>query len=306
MTPIQFGLVLPLGPRGPSARATFLADARRALDLIDDHFDSAWFADHFQLDSQDVLECWTTISYLAALYPTLRFGTAVLGQSYRNPALLAKMAATLQYLSGGRLIFGIGAGWKEDEYLAYGYEFPSAGVRVEQLDEALRIVKALWTEEQATFRGRYYRVDQARCEPKPSPLPPLMVGGAKPRMLRLIARHADWWTVSWTGLEAYRAQATELERACAEVERDPATLRRVWFGGCACAPTEEQAKVLAGERITTANGLLGTPEQVVEQISRFVELGVDYFIIGCGGFPDLTTLKLVTEQVLPALNAVVK
>jgi alkanesulfonate monooxygenase SsuD/methylene tetrahydromethanopterin reductase-like flavin-dependent oxidoreductase (luciferase family) len=303
MTLIQFGLVLPPGPRTPDARATFLADARRELELVGKHFDSAWFVDHFQFDNQDVLECWTTISYLAALHPALRFGTAVLGQSYRNPALLAKMAATLQYLSDGRLIFGIGAGWKEDEYLSYGYEFPSAGARVDQLDEALQIVKALWTEERATFHGRYYRVDQAWCEPKPSPLPPLMVGGTKPRMLRLVARHADWWTVSWTGLDDYRALVAEMQRACAEVGRDPATLRRVWFGGCACAPTEQQAKVLAGERITTANGFLGTPEQVVEQMSRFVELGVDYFIISSGGFPNLTTLETMTKQVLPALNA---
>jgi alkanesulfonate monooxygenase SsuD/methylene tetrahydromethanopterin reductase-like flavin-dependent oxidoreductase (luciferase family) len=135
---------------------------------------------------------------------------------------------------------------------------------------------------------------------------PLMVGGAKPRMLRLVARHADWWTVSWTGLDDYRTQVAEMEQACAEVGRDPATLRRVWFGGCACAPTEQRAKVLAGERITAANTFLGTPQQVVEQMSRFAALGVDYFIIGCGGFPELTTLEMLTEQVLPALNAVAK
>jgi alkanesulfonate monooxygenase SsuD/methylene tetrahydromethanopterin reductase-like flavin-dependent oxidoreductase (luciferase family) len=303
MSPIQFGLLLPAGPRTESARATFLADSRRALDLVGDSFDSAWFIDHFQMaNNHDVLECWTTLSYLAALYPALRFGPAVLGQSYRNPALTAKMAATLQYLSGGRLIFGIGAGWKEDEYLAYGYDFPPPGVRVDQLDEALRIIKALWTEERATFHGRYYHVDQAGCEPKPSPLPTVMIGGEKPRMLRLVARHADWWNVSWTGPADYRDLVAELERACAEVGRDPATLRRTWFGGCACAPTEERAAALGGGRITTTSGFLGTPEQVVEQMQSLVDLGIDYFIIGCGGFPDLTTLELVTEQVLPALN----
>jgi alkanesulfonate monooxygenase SsuD/methylene tetrahydromethanopterin reductase-like flavin-dependent oxidoreductase (luciferase family) len=303
MPSIQFGLVLPMGARGEGARATFLADSRRALDLVSGRFDSAWFVDHFQTENLDILECWTTLSYLAALYPALRFGPAVLGQSYRNPALTAKMAATLQYLSDGRLIFGIGAGWKEDEYLAYGYDFPPAGVRVDQLDEALRIIKALWAEEGATFHGRYYRVEQAWCEPKPNPVPKIMVGGAKPRMLRLIARQADWWNVSWTGLADYRAQVAEMERACAEVGRDPATLRRTWFGGCACAPTEERATVLGGDRITTANGFLGTPQQVVEQMRSFVDLGVDYFIIRWGGFPDLTTLELLIEQVLPALNS---
>jgi alkanesulfonate monooxygenase SsuD/methylene tetrahydromethanopterin reductase-like flavin-dependent oxidoreductase (luciferase family) len=304
MAPIQFGLVLPIGPRPPSTRATYLADARRALDLVGAHFDSAWFVDHFQAGTQDVLECWTTLSYLAGLHPALRFGAAVLGQSYRNPALTAKMAATLHFLSGGRTIFGLGAGWQEDEYLAYGYDFPSAGTRVEQLDEALEIIKAMWTEERATFHGRHYHVDQACCEPRPDPLPPVMIGGSKPRMLRLIARHADWWNVSWTGIGEYRPQAAELERACAEVGRDPATLRRTWFGGCACGATPEQATTRnnAG-RITTENAFLGTPEQIVEQMQAFVDLGVDYFIIGCGGFPDLTTLELVIERVMPALNA---
>jgi alkanesulfonate monooxygenase SsuD/methylene tetrahydromethanopterin reductase-like flavin-dependent oxidoreductase (luciferase family) len=304
MAPVQFGWTLPAGPHSVEARATFLADVRRALDLVDGRFDSAWVIDHFQIrGGHDILECWTTLTYLAALYPSFQFGTGVLGQSYRNPALTAKMAATLQYLSGGRLLFGIGAGWKEDEYLAYGYDFPPNGVRVEQLDEAVRIIKALWSEERATFHGRYYHVEQASCEPRPQPVPPMIIGGSKPRMLRLVARHADWWNVSWTGIEAYREQAAELERACAEVGRDPATLRRTWFGPCACAETEEAARQLAAGRFTTEKGFLGTPEQVAEQMQAFVELGVDYFMIGCAGFPATTTLELVRDQVLPALSA---
>src|SRR5690349_20140781 len=110
MAPVQFGWTLPIGARNDAARASFPGDVRRALDLIDGRFDSASVVDHFQSDQQDVLECWTTLAYFAALYPSLRFGSVVLCQSYRNPALTAKMAATLQYLSGGRLIFGIGAG----------------------------------------------------------------------------------------------------------------------------------------------------------------------------------------------------
>jgi len=303
MAPIQFGWVVPAGPRDAAARGTFVADVRRALDMIADRFDSFWMTDHLQFNQQDVLECWTVLSYFAAVQPTLRFGAAVLGQSYRNPALTAKMAATLQFLSGGRLLFGIGAGWKEDEYHAYGYDFPSRGVRVDQLDEALQIIKALWTDEQATFQGRYYQIEQAHCEPKPAPLPPMVIGGSKPRMLRLIARHADWWNVSWTGIDDYRAQAAELARACAEVGRDPTTLRRTWFGPCACAPTEAAAQTLANGRFTSANGFLGTPEQVIAQMRSFVEIGVDYFMVGSAGFPDMTTLELLLNQVLPALNA---
>lgn len=303
MAPIQFGWALPAGPHSEAERPLFLAHIRQALDLITGRFDSAWMIDHFQLkDAHDILECWTALTYLAALHPALQFGTAVLGQSYRNPALTAKMAATLQYLSSGRLVFGIGAGWKEDEYHAYGYDFPSNGVRVDQLDEALQIIKLLWTEPGATFHGRYYRIEQAGCEPRPHPLPPIVIGGSKPRMLRLVARHADWWNVSWTGIDDYRAQAAELERACAEVGRAPATLRRTWFGPCACAPTEEAATKLAAGRFTSANCFLGTPAQVVEQMRPFIELGVDYFMLGCAGFPDLTTLELLRNEVLPALN----
>jgi alkanesulfonate monooxygenase SsuD/methylene tetrahydromethanopterin reductase-like flavin-dependent oxidoreductase (luciferase family) len=171
MAPIQFGWVVPSGPRDAAARDTFVADVRRVLALIADRFDSVWMTDHLQFKEQDLLECWTVLSYFAAAQPTLRFGTVVLGQSYRNPALTAKMAATLHFLSGGRLLFGIGAGWKENEYHAYGYDFPPSGVRVEQLAEALQIIKALWTDEQATFQGRYYRIEQAYCAPKPAPLP---------------------------------------------------------------------------------------------------------------------------------------
>ena len=130
----------------------------------------------------------------------LRFGNAVLCQSFRNPALLAKMAATLQFMSGGRFILGLGAGWHEEEYQAYGYEFPSAPVRVEQLEEAIQIIQIMWREETATFQGRHYQVAEARCEPRPDPIPPIMVGAFKPKMLRLAAKYADWWNVSSTSL----------------------------------------------------------------------------------------------------------
>jgi alkanesulfonate monooxygenase SsuD/methylene tetrahydromethanopterin reductase-like flavin-dependent oxidoreductase (luciferase family) len=308
MAPIQFGLVLPPGPRGAGARATFLADSRRALDLVGGHFDSAWFIDHFQFDNLDVLECWTTLSYLAALHPALRFGAAVLGQSYRNPALLAKMAASFQVLTGGRLILGLGAGWKEDGYRAYGYDFPSAGVRVSQLEEALAIIRALWTEERATVIGRHYRVEGARCDPKPEPLPPIMVGAKRPRMLRVAARHADWWNPDWIGLDGFRTLAGQLDVACEEVGRDPTTLRKTWLGACACGRTEAAARaelaVSYGAAFANimAASLVGTPVQVVEQLRAYMALGVDYFILYPHRFPDLASLELLCGEVLPALR----
>jgi alkanesulfonate monooxygenase SsuD/methylene tetrahydromethanopterin reductase-like flavin-dependent oxidoreductase (luciferase family) len=280
---------MPADQLDKARRPTFVADLDRALELVSGHFDSAWIIDHLQFGDQDVLEGFTTLAYMAARHPQLKFGHTVLCQSFCNPALLAKMTATLQFLSGGRFILGIGAGWHEEEYRAYGYDFPPAAVRVEQLDETLQIVKALWTQETATFHGKHFQVTEARCEPKPDPLPPIMVGAFRPKMLRVTARHADWWNVSSTGPAAYRRMAAELERACAELGRDPTTIRRTWCGGCACAPTQAEAERYAGDRFAPAGdedfGFVGTPEQVVEQMRPFVELGVDYCMLDCTDFP---------------------
>jgi alkanesulfonate monooxygenase SsuD/methylene tetrahydromethanopterin reductase-like flavin-dependent oxidoreductase (luciferase family) len=140
MRPVTFGLILPVGSPTRAGRATFVADVKRALSLVAGHFDSAWMIDHLQTDTTDLLESFTTISYLAALHPQLSFGQTVVCQSFRNPALLAKMGATLQFLSGGRFVLGLGAGWNEEEYRAYGYDFPPARVRVEQLEETIQII----------------------------------------------------------------------------------------------------------------------------------------------------------------------
>ena len=240
MRSVQFGLVLAAGSPTREGRATFVADLNRALRLVAGHFDSLWMIDHLQSGQTDLLESFTTISYLAPLHPQLRFGQTVICQSFRNPALLAKMGATLQFLSGGRFVLGLGAGWNEEEYRAYGYDFPPAHVRVDQLEETLQIIKAMWTQERATFRGKHYQVHDAFCEPKPDPLPPLFVGAFKPRMLRLMARYADGWDVSSTGIVAYRRIAEAFAQACHEVGRNPATVRRSWSGGCVCAPTAQR------------------------------------------------------------------
>src|SRR6266487_64941 len=303
MTPIQFGWTLPGGPRNNMARKPFLATLKQGFDLIKKHFDSAWLTDHLQFENRPILEGWTTLTYFAALYPHLNFGHTVLCQSFRNPALIAKMAATFQFLSEGHFIFGIGSGWKEDEYKAYGYAFPSAGVRVSELEETLQIVKALWQNEKATVVGNHHQVIDAYCEPKPHPYPIIMIGGNKPRMLRLVAHHADWWNVSWTGIESYRHQVSECEQACIENNRNPTTLRRTWFGGCICAPTEAKVKKLNTTHMGSENAFIGTPAQVIEQMHPFIDLGVDYFMLTCGGFPDLTTLETLTHEVLPIFKS---
>jgi alkanesulfonate monooxygenase SsuD/methylene tetrahydromethanopterin reductase-like flavin-dependent oxidoreductase (luciferase family) len=302
MTQVQFGWGLPRGPRDKAQRESYVSDIRKGFDLIVGRFDSAWMVDHLQFGDVDLLEAWTTIAYLAAEHQAFRFGHVVLCQSFRNPALLAKMAATLQFLSGNRYILGIGAGWHEEEYRAYGYDYPPAGTRVQELDETLQIVKALWTEDKSTVQGKHYQVVGAYCEPKPAVLPPIMVGAFKPHMLRLTARHADWWSVSFTKIDDYRTMAAECERACVETGRDPATLRRTWYGGCICAPTEAEVAALNRDKMPLGRNFVGTPDQIIDQMRPFVDLGVDYFQLSCGGFPELTTLDLLMNEVLPALN----
>ena len=169
MRTIEFGLMAPGDGLDKGRRDTYLEDVKRLLDVVKGAFVSAWFIDHLQFDDGDVLEGWTALTYLAALHPELQWGHAVLCQSFRNPALVAKMAATLQFLSGGRYVLGAGAGWHEAEYVAYGYDFAAPGTRVEELEEGLQIVRALWTEERATFVGQHHQIREAWCEPKPDP-----------------------------------------------------------------------------------------------------------------------------------------
>src|SRR5882672_12969285 len=157
-------------------------------------FTRLWVSDHLFLGkdsvAQDCLEAWTLLAALARDTEGIRIGPMVTAQSYRNPALQAKMAAGVDHMSGGRLEFGVGAGWKEDEYRAYGYDFPSPGDRVEQLREGLEITRRLWQDDRATYHGKHYRIDDAVCAPKPNqrPRPPIWIGGAGPRVMRLAAR----------------------------------------------------------------------------------------------------------------------
>src|SRR5713226_7471086 len=182
---VEFGWVVQPAPMSAEQRDSLRVDNQKFLDLIRAKFQSAWLEDHFQWigpnGSGDTLEGWTHLCYLLPHFPELRFGTLVLGQSYRSPALLAKMASTLQYLSGGRFILAIGAGWKEDEYRAYGYPYPSPGVRTRQLDEYTQIIKLMLSQSPASFEGKYYSIKDAHNDPLPNPPIPLMIGGGGER-----------------------------------------------------------------------------------------------------------------------------
>ncbi len=193
-----------------------------------------------------------------------RVGCMVTGVTYRNPAILAKMAVTVDHISGGRLNFGIGAGWHEAEHRGFGLEFPSAGTRVAMLDEAITMIRRLWTEETVTFEGRFYTLNEAICEPKPlqRPYPPIVVGGSQPKMLRVIARHADEWNMpSHEGPQQWGGEVNErLAEACAEVGRDPRDIRR-------------SVQLFLHPR---------DPEQVaaqLDQLPQYVDLGCEHAVL---------------------------
>jgi alkanesulfonate monooxygenase SsuD/methylene tetrahydromethanopterin reductase-like flavin-dependent oxidoreductase (luciferase family) len=306
---IKFGWRVPAFPANGSRRTNFVDQVVAYLEAIQDRFASAWVADHFvpwhqdQDPMTDTLECWTTLTYLAGKFPTLSFGSIVMSQSYRPPALLAKMGATLQLLSGGRFILGLGAGWKQDEYLAYGYEFPSTATRIHQLAEAAQIIRLMWTEPQATFHGRFYHIEDAICEPKPDPPPPLLIGGGGKKLtLRYVAEHADWWNFPGGTVDNYRELLGVLQDHCHQVGRDYDSIVKTWAAECvAIAPTAEKAHELedASPFHTPGTSIVGTPDEVAAQLRRFTALGVQHFILRFADFPSTAGAKLFAQEVLP-------
>ena len=302
MAAIQFGWSMPLG-RANITRATFVEAARKGLDLIADQFDSVWLADHLQFGDRVLLEGWTELTYLAGMQPKLKYGHIVLCQLFRNPAHLAKMAATFQYMSQGNFILGLGAGWHQEECDAYGLPFPGPKQRVEELEETLQIIKALWKGEKTTFAGKYHSIKDAYCLPKPEPEPPIMVASFQPKMIRLCARYADWWNGIGSDVENYKKLLPALDTACEEIGRDPASLKRtVVLGDIYCAPTEKEVQELMREREIRPGTLSGTPEQIGAQIQQLVDLGITYIMLGGGGFPDLRSLETIVREVVPTFT----
>lgn len=188
--------------------------------------ESFWISDHFfggpvGVPDRDCLEAFTLLAALARETTRIRLGVLVAAAQYRNPALLAKIVAGIDQMSDGRFEFGIGAGWKAAEYRAYGYEFPSAGTRVEQLKDALEICRRMWTSDRATYHGKHYRIDDAVCAPKPAqrPHPPIWVGGSGPRVMRLAARYADGFDLGRHGAAGAPLSEEEMTTALAEMRR---------------------------------------------------------------------------------------
>lgn len=301
---LKFGLGMLAGP--PKGQLDkWMDDLDAVLPQFAGTFESLWMTDHFFWEDEPTYEAWTVMAYMAARWPQFKIGPMVLGQSYRNPALLAKMGATLQAISNGRLIMAIGAGWKEDEYRAYDYPYPRAGIRIEQLDDTLEIMKRMWTQPgPVTYEGKHYKIVDAWCEPRPDPVPPIMVGGGGTKTMMLAARHADMWNLPDASFEKYSDRLNVLKQHCETIGRDPASIEYTWFGRLGVAKTEAEALALSNGRWNPSNAFVGTPQQAIDLMMPFVEAGVSYFMLEVLGLPDSDTVGMVLEDVLPLVQQV--
>lgn len=299
----ELGYVLPIGPRAGAA-TSWADDVDRALEHLGSHVTGLWMTDHLFWGADPTYEAWTVLAFVAARWPDYDVGPIVLGQGYRNPALTAKMAATLHDLSGGRFVLGIGAGWKQDEYDAYGYDFPGPATRVDELHDALTIITKLWDEPgPVSWSGQHYGVVDAHAEPRPSPRPRIMVGGGGRRTTGLAARFADWWSLPDTDPGGYADRLAVVRQHCEDIGRDPSTLRSTWFGRIAVADDEQAAERLSDGEWTNERAIVGTPTQVLDRVRAFEALGVDSFMVDVLGLDEPRTHELFVNLVRPHFAA---
>jgi alkanesulfonate monooxygenase SsuD/methylene tetrahydromethanopterin reductase-like flavin-dependent oxidoreductase (luciferase family) len=300
---MQFGFAAPPGDRemGRIDRATYVADLDRQLRVAEGAFDSIWVSDHLMEGDRYRIEPWTHLTWIAARTTRVQLGNNVLANSYRHPALLAKMAASLQVLSGGRFILGYGAGWLEDEYRAYGYDFPSTRERIARMDEGLRVIRALWTPGPITFDGTFYTLDGAYLEPRPEPIPPIMIGGSGERyLLRAVAEHADWWLSYADRPAVLERQLAALAGHCRDIGRDPTTIRKampwtVYLDRDRAAARRWAGDAVLGERPAFA----GDPAEMRDRIAEIEGLGFDMIQLRFAGLMGTTDLELFIDEVLP-------
>ncbi len=293
MASVEFGFMLKQKNDPLRSWNDLIANNQAAIEALTSGFTTLWVEDHLQWDTTDTFECLTTLIYLAASYPQFKVGTLVLSQSYRNPALVAKMMATLQALSHGRVILGLGAGWKEDEYSSYNYPFPSPKIRMEQLEEAVQLIRTMWTAQQpASFTGRHYAIKDAYCIPQPSPAIPLLIGGGgEKKTLALVARYADCWNFNSCTVEAYSRKLVILKQHCEAIGRDMNEITLTYLGTASVA--ENPARV---KRNPEKHFIAGNADEVTQELMRFRDIGVSHFIFR---FLDQETLEHFVARVAP-------
>jgi len=283
--------------------------------LVYDHFHPIWSA-----EDAEVLENWVLLSALAVETERIRLGTLVNCNSYRNPSLLAKMAASLDVISGGRLEFMIGAGWYKEEYMGYGYPFPPFKVRAAQLKEAIEVLKLMWTQHRAYFNGKYYKLEGALCYPKPvqKPYPRVWVGGGGEKYtLRVVAEVGDG-TNFFGSPEVFERKLGVLREHCEKVGRDFDEIAKSWAGDVVIGLTETEVEnrlkklraMLKRRGMSDdvpfeeieAPRLIGTPEQIMDKLERYLKLGVNYFVVIFPDPLDVEALKIFAEKIIASFG----
>ncbi|RDI69935.1 LLM class flavin-dependent oxidoreductase [Halopelagius longus] len=289
-------------------------------------FDAVWAPDHLMLGRDHAeYECWTLLSAIAGFTDDVNVGSLVLCNDYRNPALVAKMAATLDVISEGRLELGLGAGWHEPEYDAYGWEYRDGFERLMRLDESIRLMKRMWEagSDGASFDGERYQIDDAYCSPPPvqDPHPPILVGGQGEEVtLKLVAKHADVWNTDvFNGdVETLEHKISVIEDHCETVGRDPDEIEYSWDGHVICTRDEEKLDRMLDlmlpiqfeeeyqdqANIETEEDareffVMGTPEECAEAIERRIDAGVTKFQGWFIDFPDTEGMELFADEVIP-------
>ncbi len=317
--PVRLGLQIPnfdlpgVAPEQLLDRLTAIAGAAE-----DAGFDSVFVMDHLHQipgvgpPENRMLEGNTVLAALAGRTRRVNLGLMVAGVTYRNPALLAKITTTIDLLSGGRAILGIGGAWYEEEHRAYGFDFPPVGERLARLGEALQIARAMFTQEQSTFEGRYYRVEGVMNNPRPirGDIPILVGGSGERKTLKLVAQYADACNI-FGDPDRVRHLLGVLDAHCADVGRDPAEITKTRLGTLVVAPTHEQAEALLAtwpDRVNIPEERrrmvmnLGDPDEVGEQIQALVAAGLDGFIFNMPNPNDLEAVAFAGETVLRALG----
>jgi F420-dependent oxidoreductase-like protein len=309
MATVHFGVTL------PQIKRSWEETRSAALEFERLGFDSLWLNDHLYgipAPQLPILEAWTMLSAIGGLTQRVQLGTLVSPVGFRNPALFAKMVATLDHITAGRVVLGLGAGWFQMEFAGYGFPFPSLRDRLRQLDEACSLMKSMWTESQPSFEGRHFRIDSVFCEPKPSRRPPLLIGGGGERvLLRLAAQHADIWNNLAVHQGELAAKITRLHQHCRDLKRDPASITIsqqclvvIGENETDAAAKLEKARQIYGGHLGAGgpHGIAGTAAQCIDKIRAHVALGCTMFVIEFFGRDTREPARLFAEQVAPAFR----
>ena len=250
-------------------------------------WDGIWYADHFMPNAENTSapwpEAWTTLTAIGARTERIRIGTLVAGNTYRHPAVLAKVAATLDHITAGRVVLGLGSGWQENEHKQYGLEFYTVAERLQRLDEACQVIKALFSDQHANFDGKFYQLDNASFEPKPvqRPLPLLIGGGGEKVTLKITAKHANEWNV-WGDPAILRHKMGVLDQHCADIGRDPGEIQRSAVALLFMSTDNAFLEQTRNADMQQPH-IIGTPDEIKDIVAEYEAAGVDELIV-----PDFT------------------